>query len=103
MLSPTNNIWKLPVCPIVSNINTPTHQLAKYLAKLLSTLSQSDCTGNSTKHFIEEINNYKIPEDMSFDVRSLLTSILLSKTIEITLERIYDRTEINAYIPKNLM
>ena len=28
-LSPTNNILKLPISPIVSNINTPTHQLAK--------------------------------------------------------------------------
>ena len=40
---------------------------------------------------------------MSFDVSSLFTSILLSKTIEITLEQIYDRTEINAYIPKTIM
>ena len=40
---------------------------------------------------------------MSFDVTSLLASILLSKTIEITLERIYDRTEINAYIPKTII
>ena len=37
---------------------------------------------------------------MSFDVKSLCTSILLNKTIEITLERIHDRIEINTNIPK---
>ena len=97
---------KLSIRPIVTNINTPTYQLAKYLVKLLSPLSQSDYTVNSAKHFIEQIKYDKISEEnqmMSFDVRSLFTSILLSKTIEIILERIYDRTEINAYIPKTII
>ena len=53
---------KLPIRPIVSNVNTPTYQLAKYLAKLLSPLSQPDYTVNSTKHFIEQIKYDKIPE-----------------------------------------
>ena len=59
-LSPTDNIEKLPIRPIVSNVNTPTYQLAKYLEKLLSPLSQSDYTINSTKHFIEQIKYDKI-------------------------------------------
>ena len=29
----TDNIEKLPIRPIASNINTPTYQFAKYLAK----------------------------------------------------------------------
>ena len=97
---------KISIRPIVSNINTPTYQLAKYLVKLLSSLSQSDYTVYSTKHFIEQIKYDKIPEEnqmMSFNVRSLFKSMLLSKTIEIILGRIYDRTEINAYIPKTIM
>ena len=40
---------------------------------------------------------------MSFDVKSLFTSILLNKTIKINLERIYDRKEINTDIPKTIM
>ena len=40
---------------------------------------------------------------MSFDVKSLFTSIPLNETIEITLERIYDRKEINTDIPKTIM
>ena len=105
-LSPTDNIGKLPIRPTVSNNNTPTYQLAKYLAKLLSLLSQSDYTINSKKHFIEQIKYDKIPEGyqmMSFDVKPLFTSIPLTKTIEFTLERIYDWKEINTNIPKTIM
>ena len=97
---------KLPIRPIVSNVNTPTYQLAKYLAKLLSLLCQSDYTVNSTKQFTEQIKHDKIPEGyqmMSFDVKSLFTSMPLNKTIKVTLERIYDRKEINTDIPKTIM
>ena len=72
----------------------------------MSPLSQSDYTVNSTKYFIEQIKHDKIPEGyqvMSFDVKSLFTSIPLNKTNEITLERIYDRKEINIDIPKTIM
>ena len=102
-LWPKDSIEELPIRPTVSNVNTPTYQLAKYLAKLLSLLSQSD---NSTKHFIGQIKYDKIPEGcktMSFDVKSLFTSIPLNKTIEITLERIYDPKEINTDIPKTIL
>ena len=61
-LLPTDNIEKLPIRPIVSNVNTPTYQLVKYFAKLLSPLSQSDYTVKSIKHFIEQIKYDKIPE-----------------------------------------
>ena len=40
---------------------------------------------------------------MSFDVKSLFTSIPLSKTTEITSEGIYDRKEINTDIPKTIL
>ena len=86
-LSPADIIEKLPIRPIVSNISIPTYQLAKYLGKLLSPLSQLDYTVNSTKHFIEQIKYDKIPEGygrMSFDLKSLFTNILLNKAIKIT-------------------
>ena len=59
-LSPTDDIEKLPIRPIVSNNNTPTYQFAKYLAKLLPPLSQSDYTVNSINRFLEHIKNDKI-------------------------------------------
>ena len=40
---------------------------------------------------------------MSFDVKSLFASIPLNKTIEITLDRIYDRKGINTDIQKRMM
>ena len=40
---------------------------------------------------------------MSFDLKPLFTSIPLTKTIEFTLERIYDWKEINTNIPKTIM
>ena len=40
----TDKVDKLPIRPIVSNINTSTYELAKYLTKLLSPLSRSQYT-----------------------------------------------------------
>ena len=103
---PTDNVDKLPIRQIVSNINTSTYELAKYLAELLSPLSRSQYTGNSTKHFIKSIKHKKIPTGYQmtfFDIKSLFTSIPLDKTIEIILQRIYNRNEITTQIPKKVM
>ena len=40
---------------------------------------------------------------MSFNVKSLFTSIPLNKTIKIALERIYDWKEVNTDIPKAIV
>ena len=40
---------------------------------------------------------------ISFDIKSLLTSIPLDKTIEIILQRIYNRNEMTMQIPKKIM
>ena len=62
---------KLPIRPIVSDINTPTYQIAKCLAKLMSPFGQSNYTVNSPKHFIEQIKYDLILEGyqmISFDI-----------------------------------
>ena len=41
-LKPEQNVNHLPLRPIISNINTPTYHLAKYLAKLLRPLGKSE-------------------------------------------------------------
>ena len=97
---------QLPIRPIIYNIGTATHQLAKYLAKLLFPLSQSQYTVKSTKDFTDKIRNVNVPHgfDMiSFDVKSLFTRILLEETINIALDRIYHRKEIDISISKNEM
>ena len=44
-----SSIDDLPLRPIISNVGTASYQLAKYLVKLLSPLSRSQYTVNSTK------------------------------------------------------
>ena len=54
-LSPNDTINELPLRPVVSNIDTTTYDLSKYLAKLLFPLSESEYTIKNTKYFIEKI------------------------------------------------
>ena len=79
-ISINDGLYKLPIRPIISNIGSPTYQLAKYLEKLLSPLANSEYTVTSTKDFIEEIKNVKVPDGhqlISFDVKSLFTNVPL--------------------------
>ena len=89
--------------PILSNIGTATYEIAKYLTKLLSPLSKSNYTINSTKQFVNHIRKQKVPDGyhiVSFDVTSLFTNVPLDETIEIILRRVYIDKEINTNIPK---
>eukprot|EP00794_Sanderia_malayensis_P016364 gene16362-18007_t len=56
---------------IASNVGTASYQLAKFLAKLLSPLSRSEYTIESTKLFLQDFNSTDIPTGyklISFDV-----------------------------------
>ena len=79
----------------------------KYLAKLLSPLAQSNYTINSTKDLMSKIKNEKIiPENyemVSFDVKSLFTSVPLEHTIDIIIKRIYEKHEITTVFTKHEM
>ena len=92
-ISVNDGLDKLPIRSVISNIGAPTYQLAKYLAKLLSPLTNSEYTVTSTKDFIEKIKNVKVPNGhqlISFDVKSLFNNVPSQKTIDITLKRIYE-------------
>ena len=105
-LSESGNVDELPIRPIVSNIGTSTYPLAKYLAKRLFFLSQSQYTVKSTKDFIQKIHNVIVPHGfnmISFDVKSLFTSVPLEETFNVALDRIYHRKEIETSISKNNM
>ena len=102
----TDNVDKLSIRPIVLNINILIYELAKYLAKLLASLSRFQYTVNSIKHFIKSIKHEKITtgyQNLSFDVKSLFTSILLDKAIGIILQCIYNLHEITTQIPQKIM
>ena len=93
-ISENDTVYEIPMRSIVSNIRTATCNLSKYLAKLLSLLSQSEYTIKKTTQFIEHIRMKQVPDGykmVSFDVKLLFTNVSLEKTIEITLKRIYER------------
>ena len=53
-----------------------------------------------------KIKNEKIPENyemVSFDVKSLFTSVPLEHTIDIIIKRIYEKHEITTVFTKNEM
>ena len=105
-LQPNQGVDELPLRPIISNINTATYELARYLAKVLSPLSQSDYTVSSSKEFTEIIKLKSIPDNhrlVSFDVKSLFTNVPLDSTIDIILNRIYDKKELTTNIERKDM
>ena len=71
-----DNVEKLPIRPIISNIGNATYHLVKYLSKLTSPLSISEYIGSGTKAFVQNIQTVKVPTGyhvVSFDVKSLFT------------------------------
>ena len=102
-ISINDGVDKLAIRRIISKIEIPTYQLAKYLTKLLSPLAKLEYIVTSTKDFIEIMKNVKLPDGhqlISFDVKSLFSNVPLQKTIDIILKRIYENKEINTAISK---
>ena len=100
------NVEDLLLRPIISNIRTATYELAKYLAKILKLLDQSQYAIKRSTSFIKTLKKQMIPpgyQMMSFDIVSLFTNVSLEETINIIIKRIYDKNEINTNIPKQEM
>lgn len=77
----------IPLRPVVSQINSVTYNLAKFLAEKLK-----DLTGNTfsfvknSSHFVEILTNIEIEDDeimVSFDVESLFTNVPIEQSVEI--------------------
>ena len=101
-----DKVGALSLHPIVSNIGTATHKVARYLSELLSPLGKSNYTVDSTKEFVERIKTLRIPNDhvmISFDVVSLFTNVPLNRTIEIILKKVYDDKLIRTKIKRDEM
>ena len=105
-LPPNQDIDELPLRPIISNTNIAIYVLARYLAKVLSPLSQSDYTVSSCKEFTEIIKLKSIPDNYklaSFYVKSLFTNSPLDSTIDISLNRIYEKKDLTVNIDRKDM
>ena len=93
-------IHKDPVAlrPIVSQINSPTNTLAKYLAKLLfpHSINRESYVKNSYE-FVQTIKQLKIqPNDIlvSLDIVSLFTNIPVEETLDIIKQKLKLKTDI---------
>ena len=103
-LSLNGKVDDLPLRPIVSNINTATYNLPKFLSKLMAPLCESEYTVKNTKNFVDNIKKENIQKGykmVSFDVKSLFTNVPLDRTINIILKRIYDQAELQTFLTRS--
>ena len=95
--------------PIINTTNTPYYGISKFLSNLLNPLTENQyvvkdsfAAANKIREISKELfdHGYRF---VSFDVESLFTSIPLSKTINIILDRIYNKKPLKTNIEKRTM
>ena len=82
-----------PIRPIVSMIQTPEYELAKYLDKIIKPYLPSKHSISSNKEFLDKIRKVKHQEQdycISFDAVSLFTNVPLNETITWIANRMFD-------------
>ena len=83
--------------PILSAINTPTYNLAKFLVSVMAPLTTNCYTVKDSVSFAADIRSQNTKYKMcSFDVDALFTNIPLDETIDICCEELFkDTTEVS--------
>jgi hypothetical protein len=91
-----------PVRPIVSFVNSPTYELARYLASILSHLSTNKYNVKDSFEFHRKISNVHIPPNYhltSLDASSLFTNISIPVVTKIIADR-FEELKPYTKIPK---
>ena len=84
----------LPFRPILSALQTPTYNLAKFLFPILDLLTKNEYTVKDSFHFAEDICEQDPSLSMgSLDVDSLFTNIPLDETIDICINQLFENTD----------
>ena len=103
----------VPLRPILSMINAPQHEMAKWLAELLKPVLKkySAHATKDTFEFVDDVREFGQQQAensgslflCSFDVVSLFTNVPLKETIDICIQSLYHDDEISApQIPQDL-
>ena len=94
-----------PLRPIISQISTPTYQLAKQINNIITPYIPNEYTIKSTDQFIDLIHSSKCNGIIaSLDVESLFTNVPIDETIEIILHHVYNHPTVSPpKIPPNLL
>ena len=94
-----------PLRPIISQIPTPTYQLAKNLNKLITPYIPNEYMLTSTNDFIDMLHaNSNQGIIASLDVESLFTNVPIDETIDIIIKHSYNHPTIPPpKIPENIL
>ena len=81
-----------PFRPILSAINTPSYEIAKFLIPLLSGLTKNEFVSKDSFAFAKNVRDQNSDFFMaSFDIDSLFTNVPLDETIDITVNKLFGR------------
>ena len=95
--------------PIIDTIGSTHYKVGKYLSTLLQPLTVNDYTLKDSFDTATKIRN--IPKELfhegyvfaSFDVTSLFTNVPLQRTINVIIDRIYNKAEIETTLKKSTL
>ena len=98
-----------PLRPIVDTIGSTHYGVGKFITSLLNPLTQNEYHLKDSFDAAEKIKN--IPDHLydegyklvSFDVKSLFTNVPLNKTIQVILDRVYNKKQITTTLKKRTL
>ena len=94
-----NNV---PLRPIVSQINSPTYDLARYVASVLQPLvGKTPSYVKDSRHFLNTIRSIQLEQNeimVSFDVQSLFTNVPINECLTVIREKLRKNSLSEEYI-----